>query len=171
VDSLVDTLASPSAPWWAVPVSMIVGVLLGVFAVRRGRPTSAPPVVTPPDPTVRAIYVRFLSATDTAHNAAVSVDPDVLADADLAEALDSGDPDLRALAGSIVDLDVAVNELRLLAPTSVVHAATDFFRFLTEASMDGIHDCDDFRVRYDAHKSEFVDAVRAADGRGRLGTS
>ncbi|MFD1811666.1 hypothetical protein [Rhodococcus gannanensis] len=171
MDSLLDTLSSPSAPWWAVPVSMIVGVLLGVFAVRRGRPAPAPVAAAPLDPSVRALYVRFVSATDIAHNAAVSVDPDVLADADLAEALDSGDPDLRALAGSIVDLDVMVNELRLLAPTSVVNAATDFFRLVTEATMDGIHDCDDFRVRYDAHKSEFVDAVRAADGRGRLGTS
>ncbi|EME21423.1 hypothetical protein [Rhodococcus triatomae] len=169
MDSLVDTLSSQAAPWWAVPVSMIVGVLLGVFAVRRGRPAPVPATVTPTDPSVRAIYVRFLAATDTAHNAVVTVDPDVLAEADLAQALDSDDPDLRALARSIVDLDAMVNELRLLAPTSVVTASTDFFRFLTEATMDGVHDGDALRAEYDSHKSTFVDAVRAADGERRLG--
>ncbi len=169
MDSLLDTLSSQAAPWWAVPVSMIVGVLLGVFAVRRGRPAPAAVAAPPPDPSVRAVYVRFLSATDTAHNAVVSVDPDVLAEADLAQALDSGDPDLRALARSIVDLDAMVNELRLLAPTSVVDAATDFFHFLTETTMDGVHDCDGLRVRYDSHKSTFVGAVRASDGERRLG--
>ncbi|MGW0045517.1 hypothetical protein [Rhodococcus sp. NPDC003348] len=168
MNSLLDTLSSQAAPWWAVPVSLIVGVLLGVFAVRRGRHTPAPTPAAPADPQVRAVYIRFLGAGDTAHNSIVDVDGDVLADADLELALESDDPKLRALARSIVDLDGMVNELRLLAPAPVVDAATDYFRFVTESTMDGVHDCDDFRARYNARKSAFVDAVRDAHGERRL---
>ncbi|MFF0815494.1 hypothetical protein ACFYVR_10130 [Rhodococcus sp. NPDC003318] len=167
MDSLLDALTDQGAPWWAVPIAMIVGVLLGVFAVRRGRPAPTP-VTAPADPQVRAIYVRFLAATDTAHNSIVDVDGDVLAEADLEQALESDDPKLRALARSIVDLDAMVNELRLLAPAPVVDSAVDFFRFVTDSTIDGVHDCDDFRVRYNAHKSAFVDAVRDAHGERRL---
>lgn len=168
MDSLLDALTDPAAPWWAVPVAMIVGVLLGVFAVRRGRPAPTPVAATPSDPQVRAVYVRFLAATDTAHNSIVDIDGDVLAEADLEEALASDDPKLRALATSIVDLDAMVNELRLLAPAGVVDSAVDFFRFVTDATIDGVHDCDDFRSRYTARKSAFVDAVRDAHGERRL---
>ncbi len=163
MNSLLDALSSQAAPWWAVPVSMVAGVLLGVFAVRRGRDRTTPPA-PPVDPTVRAIYVRFLAATDTAHNSIVDIDGDVLATADLEHALDSADPKLRSLARSIVDLDGMVNELRLLAPTPVVDAAVDFFRFVTESTMDGVHDHDDLRARHNARKTAFVDAVREAHG-------
>ncbi|MFD4292001.1 hypothetical protein ACFWPA_04850 [Rhodococcus sp. NPDC058505] len=168
MDSVIDTFSSQAAPWWAVPVSMIIGMLLGVFAVRRGRPAPTPAARTAPhDPQVRAIYVRFLAATDTAHNSIVEIDGDTLAEADLERALESSDPKLRALARAIVDLDGMVNELRLLAPTAVVDAATDHFRFLTESTMDGVHDCDDFRASYNARKSTFVAAVRDAHGERR----
>lgn len=169
MNSLLDTLGAQAAPWWAVPVSMLVGVLLGVFAVRRGRTPATAPAARA-DPQVRAVYIRFLGAGDTAHNSIVDVDGDVLAEADLVHALDSADPQLRALARAIVDLDGMVNELRLLAPAPVVDAATDFFRFVTESTMDGVHDCDDFRARYNARKSAFVDAVREAHGERRLGS-
>ncbi|GAA4477670.1 hypothetical protein GCM10023094_20300 [Rhodococcus olei] len=167
MNSLLDTFSSPAAPWWAVPVSLIVGLLLGVLAVRRGRPSAASAAPSTADPQIRAVYVRFLAATDTAHNSLVDIDGDVLAAADLEHAVESDDPTLRALARSIVDLDGMVNELRLLAPAPVVDAAVDFFRFVTESTMDGVHDHDDFRARYNARKSAFVDAVRDAHGAPR----
>ncbi|TQF65606.1 hypothetical protein FK531_21150 [Rhodococcus spelaei] len=168
MDSLVDALSTQAAPWWAVPLSMIVGVLLGVFAVRRGRVAPAAAGAAPADPQVRSIYVRFLAATDTAHNSIVAVDSQVLADADLEQALESADPNLRSLARAIVDLDGMVNELRILAPAPVVDSAVEFFGFVTDSTMDGVHDCDDFRARYTARKSAFVDAVRDAHGERRL---
>lgn len=167
MNSLVDALSSGTAPWWAVPVSMVVGVLLGVFAVRRGRPaTVAAP--TAPDPQVRSIYVRFLAATDRAHNAVVDVDSRVLAEADLVHALESDDPSLRALAQAIVELDELVNELRILAPAGVVDSAVTFFGFVTDSTIDGVHDCDEFRDRYTARKSALVDAIRDSHGERRL---
>lgn len=160
MNSLIDTVNTQTAPWWAVPASMVVGVLLGVFAVRRGRHHAAPPTPPAPDPQIRAIYVRFLAATDTAHNSMVDIDGDLLAGADLECAVHSDDPKLRSLARSIVDLDGMVNELRLLAPDAVVAAAVDFFRFVTESSMDGVQDHDGLRARHNARKTAFVDAVR-----------
>ncbi|MFC4605713.1 hypothetical protein [Rhodococcus kronopolitis] len=167
MNSLVDALSSGTAPWWAVPVSMAVGVLLGVFAVRRGRPAPAA-APTAPDPQVRSIYVRFLAATDRAHNAVVDVDSDVLAAADLVHAVESEDPQLRALARAIVELDELVNELRILAPAPVVDSAITFFGFVTDSTIDGVQDCDEFRIRYTDHKSALVDAIRDSHGQHRL---
>ncbi|MFC9786163.1 hypothetical protein [Rhodococcus sp. NPDC127528] len=168
MDSLVDALSSQAAPWWAVPVSMVVGVLLGVFATRRGRVAPAHAPAAPADPQVRSIYVRFLAATDTAHNSIVAVDSHVLAEADLEQALESEDPHLRSLAQSIVDLDGMVNELRILAPAPVVDSAVEFFGFVTDSTMDGVHDCDDFRARYTARKSTLVDAIRDSHGQHKI---
>ncbi|MFC7447096.1 hypothetical protein [Rhodococcus daqingensis] len=166
MNSLVEALSSDAAPWWAVPVSMIVGILLGVFAVRRGRTAPAAESVrtVPTDPQARSTYVRFLAAADRAHNSIVEVDHAVLAEADLEESLDADDPKLKALARSIVEMDAMANELRICAPGPVVGATVALFGFITDSTIDGITDQDAFRNRYNDKKADLIGAIRESLG-------
>jgi hypothetical protein len=166
VNSLVEALSSDTAPWWAVPLSMILGILLGVFAVRRGRSASTPEPArtTTSDPQARATYVRFLAAADRAHNSIVEVDHAVLAEADLEESLESDDPQLKALARSIVEMDSIANELRICSPGPVVDATVALFGFVTDSTIDGVTDQDSFRIRYNDKKSALIGAIRESLG-------
>lgn len=168
MNSLVEALSSDAAPWWAVPVSMIVGILLGVFAVRRGRPAAQPVRAVPTDPQIKSTYVRFLAAADRAHNSIVEVDHGVLADADLEESLESDDPKLKALATSIVEMDAMANELRICAPGPVVGATVSLFGFVTDSTIDGVTDRDAFRARYNDKKSALIGAIRESLGEQKL---
>ncbi|WP_432793922.1 hypothetical protein [Rhodococcus ruber] len=164
METLTDLLTSGAAPWWAVPVGLAAGVLLGVFATRIGaRPSRrAATVAAPLRAADRALQVRFLHAADSVYNHLFEADHSALAEADLAEALQSDDLHLRSVARGIVDLDAIVNEMRLSAPEPVLAAAVALFGYLTAVSSDGTDDLDEFRDRYLARKSAFVDAVRAA---------
>ncbi|WP_027502902.1 hypothetical protein [Rhodococcus sp. UNC363MFTsu5.1] len=166
MNSLVEALSSDTAPWWAVPLSMIVGILLGVFAVRRGRssPTPEPARAIASDPQARSTYVRFLAAADRAHNSIVEVDHAVLAEADLEESLESDDPKLKALARSIVEMDAMANELRICAPGPVVGATVALFGFVTDSTIDGVTDQDAFRTRYNDKKAALIGAIRESLG-------
>ncbi|MDG3017232.1 hypothetical protein [Speluncibacter jeojiensis] len=164
--TLTDFLSTGTVPWWAVPVAVFIGVLLGVAGVRWRRKPVVPVAETASwwRPELRAVCVRFLGAADRAHNAIVEVDPDVLAEADLEDAVRSDDAALRALAESILELDRTVNELRLVAPGRVLDAATAFFGFLTAATIDGVPDQEQFRLRYREHKRDLVSATRDSLG-------
>ncbi|MGV9736949.1 hypothetical protein ACWDT5_22950 [Rhodococcus aetherivorans] len=164
METLTDLLTSGAAPWWAVPVGLTAGVLLGVLATRIGaRPPRRNAAVTAPLRAAdRALQVRFLHAADSVYNHLFEADHSALAEADLTEALQSDDLHLRSVARGIVDLDAIVNEMRLSAPDPVLAAAVALFGYLTAVSSDGTDDLDEFRDRYLTRKSAFVDAVRAA---------
>ncbi|QBJ97905.1 hypothetical protein ERC79_19615 [Rhodococcus sp. ABRD24] len=164
MDTLPELLTSTTAPWWAVPAAMAIGLLLGALAVRIGtrRPRSVD--IASWQPELREIYVRYLGAADAVHNSFVEVDQAVLADSDLEKALASEDPILRTLAEGIVDLDGMVNELRILAPTAVLDPAGALFDFLTAQVADGTDDIDGFRAAYRTGKAKLVDAVRVTFG-------
>lgn len=171
MESLSDLFTAGTAPWWAAPVALVVGVVLGIVATRAGRRSARQPA---PAPTLRAsdraLHVRFLHTADTVHNHLFELDRSALADVELAEALHSDDPHLRAIARGIVDLDAIVNEMRLTAPDPVLAAAESAFAFLTASSSDGTDDPDAFRDRYVTEKRRFVDAVRAAHPPAAPGT-
>lgn len=163
MESWSDLFTAGTAPWWAAPAALVVGVVLGVLATRAGRRSARQPTPAPVlRATDRALHVRFLHTADTVHNHLFELDRSALADVELDEALHSGDPHLRAIARGIVDLDAIVNEMRLTAPDPVLAAAESTFGFLTAASSDGTDDLDVFRDRYVTEKRRFVDAVRAA---------
>lgn len=163
MESLSDLFTAGTAPWWAAPVALVVGVVLGIVATRAGRRSARQPAPTPTlRASDRALHVRFLHTADTVHNHLFELDRSALADVELAEALHSDDPHLRAIARGIVDLDAIVNEMRLTAPDPVLAAAESAFAFLTASSSDGTDDPDAFRDRYVTEKRRFVDAVRAA---------
>ncbi|MBH0118202.1 hypothetical protein ACWDUD_15395 [Rhodococcus sp. NPDC003382] len=162
MESLSDLFSAGTAPWWAAPVALVVGVVLGVVAARGGRKATRQPAPAPVlRATDRALHVRFLQVADNVHNHLFELDRSELADVELDEALQSEDPRLRAIARGIVDLDAIVNEMRLTAPDPVLAAAESAFAFLTAASSDGIDDQDGFRDRYVTEKRRFVDAVRS----------
>lgn len=164
--TLTDFLSTGAVPWWTVPVAVFLGVLLGVAGVRLRRKPDVPVDESSSwwRPELRAVCVRFLGAADRAHNAIAEVDQDVLAEADLADAVRSDDAALRALAESILELDRTVNELRLVAPGRVLDVGAAFFEFLTAATIDGVQDQEHFRLRYREHKRDLVNATRDSLG-------
>ncbi|QDQ98562.1 hypothetical protein [Tomitella fengzijianii] len=171
MDALTDLLQTSTTLWAAgligIVVGLIVGVLLGLVLGRRRRRADRRAAghgktrSTNPGADVTGATVRFIDAADTAHNALLAVDQKELADTELEDALQSGQPAMRRLAESIMTLAGIHNELRVRAPKAVLDAAESVFTHVTYSAMDGVADGEAFSATYQERKTALVDAARA----------
>ncbi|GAA4822572.1 hypothetical protein [Tomitella cavernea] len=171
MDALTDLLQTSTTLWAAgligIVVGLLVGILLGLVLGGRRRRTArgsaghAKPGDANPGVDITGATVRFIDAADTAHNTLLAVDQKELADTELEDALQSGQPAMRRLAESIMTLAGIHNELRVRAPEDVLAAAESVFTHVTYSAMDGVSDAEAFSATYQDRKTALVKAARA----------